>query len=125
MVGHTCHRDAAVLAVECVDLELGRLMAFVKKAKGILVVTADHGNADEMYDHNKDGSIAIDKSGKPKLKTSHTLNRVPFMIYAPGLDGIKLNPSVEKPGLGNVAATNFNLLGFKAPDDYLPSLVSF
>jgi len=125
MVGHTGHRDAAIIAVECVDLEVGRLMRFVEKAKGILVVTADHGNADEMFDHAKDGSIAYDKAGKPKLKTSHTLNPVPYIIYAPGLSGLKLNPSVPQPGLGNVAATNFNLLGFKAPDDYLPSLVSF
>src|SRR6478609_9005956 len=101
MVGHTGHRDAAVIAVECVDLEVGRLMRFVEKAKGILVVTADHGNADEMFDHNKDGSIAIDKAGKPKVKTSHTLNKVPYIIYAPGLDGLKLNPAVQKPGLGN------------------------
>ncbi|HXS15780.1 MAG TPA: 2,3-bisphosphoglycerate-independent phosphoglycerate mutase, partial [Polyangiaceae bacterium] len=125
MVGHTGHRDAAVIAVECVDLEVGRLMRFVEKAKGILVVTADHGNADEMFDHNKDGSIAIDKAGKPKVKTSHTLNKVPYIIYAPGLDGLKLNPAVQKPGLGNVAATTFNLLGFKAPDDYMPSLIGF
>jgi len=125
MVGHTGHRDAAVLAVECVDLELGRLMKFVEQAKGILVVTADHGNADEMYDHAKDGSIAYEPSGKPKLKTSHTLNQVPYIIYAPSISGLKLNSSIDKPGLGNVAATNFNLLGFKAPDDYMPSLLSF
>jgi 2,3-bisphosphoglycerate-independent phosphoglycerate mutase len=125
MVGHTGHRDAAVIAVECVDLEIGRLIAFTQKAGGILVVTADHGNADEMFDHNKDGSIAMDASGLPKLKTSHTLNKVPYYIYAPTAPGLKLNPAVEKPGLGNVAATNFNLLGFEAPADYLPSLVSF
>ncbi len=125
MVGHTGHRDAAIIAVECVDLELGRLMAYTKRAGGILVVSADHGNADEMYDHKKDGSIATDENGKPKLKTSHTLNQVPYIIYAPGLEGLKLNTSIEKPGLGNVAATNFNLLGFEAPDDYMPSLVSF
>jgi 2,3-bisphosphoglycerate-independent phosphoglycerate mutase len=125
MVGHTGHRDAAVIAVECVDLEVGRLMRFVERAKGILLVTADHGNADEMFDHNKDGSIAIDKAGKPKVKTSHTLNKVPYIIYAPGVDGIKLNPAVAHPGLGNVAATTFNLLGYKAPDDYMPSLLSF
>jgi len=126
MVGHTGHRDAAVLAVECVDLELGRLMAFTKKAGGILVVTADHGNADEMYDHKKDGSIAKDENGKFKLKTSrHTLNQVPYFIYAPAHEGLSFNSAVEKPGLGNVAATNFNLLGFEAPDDYMPSLLKF
>ncbi|HVJ22139.1 MAG TPA: 2,3-bisphosphoglycerate-independent phosphoglycerate mutase [Polyangiaceae bacterium] len=125
MVGHTGHRDATILAVEAVDLELGRLMRFIEKAKGILVVTADHGNADEMYGHKKDGSIEVDANGRPKSKTSHTLNPVPFAIYAPGLAApLKLNPAVAKPGLGNVAATTFNLLGFRAPDDYMPSLLA-
>jgi len=124
MVGHTGHRDAAILAVEAVDLALGRLMRFTEKARGILVVTADHGNADEMYEHGKDGSLAVDEAGKLKVKTSHTLNKVPFIIYAPSLmGGIALNPDVEKPGLGNYAATAFNLLGFEAPSDYLPSLI--
>lgn len=125
MVGHTGHRDAAILAVECVDLEVGRLMRFVEKAKGILMVTADHGNADEMYDHAKDGTIARDPDGKPKLKTSHTLNQVPFYVYAPSIQGLSLDPSLEKPGLGNIAATTFNLLGYRAPDDYMPSLLKF
>ncbi len=123
MVGHTGHRDATILAVEAVDLELARLMRFVERAKGILVVTADHGNADEMYGRKKDGSIELE-NGKPKPKTSHTLNAVPFAIYAPTLKGLALDPSVAKPGLGNVAATTFNLLGFQAPADYLPSLLS-
>ncbi len=125
MVGHTGHLNATVIAVECVDLELGRLMAFTKKAKGILVITADHGNADEMYDHKKDGSIAKAENGAFKLKTSHTLNQVPYMIYAPGMENLRLNPDVKTPGLGNVAATNFNLLGLQAPSDYLPSLLKF
>jgi len=123
MVGHTGVRDAAVLAVEAVDLEVGRLMKFTEKAKGILVVTADHGNADEMYEKAKDGSVSVDKSGKPKVKTSHTLNPVPLFIYAPAHTGLKLS-GAEKPGLGNIAATMFNLLGYKAPDDYMPSLIA-
>jgi 2,3-bisphosphoglycerate-independent phosphoglycerate mutase len=123
MVGHTGHRDAAILAVEAVDLELSRLMRFIEKAGGILLVTADHGNADEMFDHEKNGSIARDAQGHPKVKTSHTLNAVPFAVYAPGSTKIAFNPAVEKPGLGNVAATTFELLGFAPPDDYLPSLL--
>ena len=83
----------------------------------------DHGNADEMYDHKKDGTLATNPDGTYKLKTSHTLNQVPYIIYAPALEGLSLNTGIEKPGLGNVAATNFNLLGFEAPDDYLPSLL--
>jgi 2,3-bisphosphoglycerate-independent phosphoglycerate mutase len=84
MVGHTGVRDAAILAVESVDLELGRLIRFTEQAGGILIVTADHGNADEMYDRNKDGSFAKADNGKLKVKTSHTLNPVPFFVYAPG-----------------------------------------
>lgn len=125
MVGHTGFRDPAVLAVEAVDLELGRLMEFVRRAKGILMVTADHGNADEMYFHEKDGSVATNPDGSPKIKTSHTLNKVPFAVYAPSVPNLQLNPDIEKPGLGNLAATHMNLLGFEAPPDYMPSLLKF
>jgi 2,3-bisphosphoglycerate-independent phosphoglycerate mutase len=124
MVGHTGHRDAAIVAVEAVDLQLGRLMRFIEKGRGILMVTADHGNADEMFEHKQDGSIAKDAGGLPRVKTSHTLNKVPFVIYAPGVTGLSLSPLVKNPGLGNVAATTFNLLGFEAPADYLPSLLN-
>jgi len=124
MVGHTGVRDAAILAVEAVDLEVGRLMKFIQKANGILIVTADHGNADEMYEKAKDGSVALDQKGQPKVKTSHTLNPVPFYVYAPAQPGLRL-ATVDKPGLGNIAATTFNLLGYKAPSDYLPSLLTF
>jgi len=123
MVGHTGVRDAAVLAVEAVDLELGRLIRFTEQAKGILIVTADHGNADEMYDRGKDGSFLTDATGKLRVKTSHTLNPVPFFVYAPGYPELKANPDVKTPGLGNVAATNFELLGLKTPGDYMPSIV--
>lgn len=125
MVGHTGVRDAAILAVEAVDLELRRLIQFTERAKGVLIVTADHGNADEMFDHNKDGSIATDSRGRPKPKTSHTLNQVPLFIYAPGQKGIHLDESVKNPGLGNIAATMMNLLGYQAPADFMPSLVRF
>jgi 2,3-bisphosphoglycerate-independent phosphoglycerate mutase len=54
------------------------------------------------------------------------LNKVPFIIYAPGLGGaLKFNSKLEKPGLGNYAATAFNLLGYEAPSDHLPSLLEF
>jgi 2,3-bisphosphoglycerate-independent phosphoglycerate mutase len=124
MVGHTGHRDAAILAVEAVDLELGRLMRFIAKSKGVLIVTADHGNADEMYSHTKKGDIERDENGKAKPKTSHTLNAVPFAIYAPDHPGLAIDHAIENPGLGNVAATTFNLLGFEAPSEYMPSLLS-
>jgi bisphosphoglycerate-independent phosphoglycerate mutase (AlkP superfamily) len=51
---------------------------------GILVLTADHGNADEMYERNKKGEVAMDKrTGQPKPKTSHSLNPVPCFIWDP------------------------------------------
>ena len=84
MVGHTGDRDAAVIAVEAVDLQLGRLLPVIAKLGGALIVTADHGNCDEMFERGRDGAIALDEAGHPKPKTSHTLNRVPFYVYAPG-----------------------------------------
>jgi len=129
MVGHTGHRDASIMAVECIDLHLARLVAEVERSGGILVVTADHGNADEMYQHDDAGQVVRDrKSGVPVPKTSHTLNPVPFMIWDPrrreGEYGI--DPEVApSAGLANVTATVLALLGFERPDDEEPSLLRF
>jgi 2,3-bisphosphoglycerate-independent phosphoglycerate mutase len=123
MVGHTGYRDSAVQAVEAVDLQVGRLMRWIKAANGALLVTADHGNADEMYEHDKKGNIAKDENGKLKVKTSHTLNPVPLYFYAPSLQDVGIDGAVAKPGLGNVAATTLNLLGFEAPEMFLPSVL--
>jgi 2,3-bisphosphoglycerate-independent phosphoglycerate mutase len=125
MVGHTGHRDAAVIAVEAVDLQLGRLMRAVAKLDGALIVTADHGNADEMFELDpRSGEIARDAQGRPRAKTSHTLNPVPFHVYAPGAPQLRLDPHVKRPGLANLAATVLQLLGLRAPADYGPSLLA-
>ena len=79
------------------------------------VVTADHGNADEMFNL---------KDGKRVVKTAHTLNPVPFMIYDPTYAGeYALRKDLEKAGLSNIAATIFHLLGWEPPEDYDPSLI--
>jgi len=127
MVGHTGVRDAAILAVEAVDLCLGRLLAVVAAMDGVALVTADHGNADEMYMRDKKtGGFQTDEVGRPKAKTSHTLNPVPFALFDPrgefGLVDVATLPDV--PGLANVAATVLGLLGFDAPDGYRPSLLA-
>jgi 2,3-bisphosphoglycerate-independent phosphoglycerate mutase len=122
MVGHTGFRDAAVQAVEAVDLSIGRLLPVIQKLQGALIVTADHGNADEMFEVDKHGSIKHDKQGKPLVKTSHTLNQVPMLLYAPGHE-FEIDPNVEQPGLSNVAATVFSLLGYRAPEGFTPSLL--
>ena len=114
MVGHTGIVPSIRIAVEAVDLALRRLRPAVEAAKGVLVVTADHGNADCMF---------TEKKGKREPMVAHTLNPVPFIIKDfSGANRISLNP-VETPGLSNVAATLVNLLGFEKPEDYDPSLI--
>jgi 2,3-bisphosphoglycerate-independent phosphoglycerate mutase len=150
MVGHTGVHHAAVIAVETVDLCLGRIRRAVREARGALIVTADHGNADEMYEWDaKRNDFQRDASGRPKPKTAHTLNPVVFLIEdhaggdvpAPsppspvpfGVAGGRpwtlrgpdweLDPSVSRPGLANVANTCLSLLGFEPLALYEPPLV--
>jgi 2,3-bisphosphoglycerate-independent phosphoglycerate mutase len=123
MVGHTGHRDASIIAVEAVDLQLGRLMRTTARLGGALIVTADHGNCDEMFEHDKRGEVELDAEGKPKTKTSHSLNRVPFYVYAP-TEKLRLDPAVAQPGLANLAATILQLMGYAAPEDYWPSVLA-
>ncbi len=128
MVGHTGDRDATIVAVETVDLALGRLAAAVAQLGGILVVTADHGNADEMYQRDKKGAVERDRrTGAPVAKTSHTLNPVPFMIMDPARgDRYTIDPArAEGAGLASVTATCLELLGLQAPSDLAPSLLRF
>jgi 2,3-bisphosphoglycerate-independent phosphoglycerate mutase len=124
MVGHTGKLDATVLAVETVDLCLGRILPVIAKLKGALIVTADHGNADEMLELNpKTQRPALDAEGRPRPKTSHTLNAVPFYVYAPSLPELRIDSRVTQPRLANVAATVLQLMGFRAPADYEQGLL--
>jgi len=116
MVGHTAVPEAIITAVETVDSCVQRLLDVVKELDGIAIVTADHGNSDEMF---------TIKDGKKIPKTAHTLNPVPFVIVDPDYKGEYRMAKLENPGLSNVAATILNLLGFKAPSDYDPSLIEF
>jgi 2,3-bisphosphoglycerate-independent phosphoglycerate mutase len=124
MVGHTGNLEAAVIAAETVDLCLKRLLHAVRERSGIALITADHGNLDEMFETDKKGNFKIDpKTGIPESKTAHTLNPVPFIIYDPGYNKEYELAEPENPGLGNVAATVLALLGFEAPEGYLPPLI--
>ena len=119
MVGHTGRLEPAILAVQTVDVCLARILPVVEALKGAIIVTADHGNADEMFEVDaKTKKPALDKSGKTRSKTSHTLNPVPFYVHAPSLPDLRIDPSVAKPRLSNVAATVLQLLGYRAPDEY-------
>jgi 2,3-bisphosphoglycerate-independent phosphoglycerate mutase len=115
MVGHTGVMDATIIAVETVDRCVGELLDVVKELEGIAVVTADHGNADEMF--------TTDKAGVKMIKTAHTLNPVPFAIYDPAYKGEYEMAYIQKKGLSNVASTLLNLLGYEKVEDYDPSLI--
>jgi len=114
MVGHTGIVPAIRIAVEAVDLGLRRLLPAIKAARGILVVTADHGNADCMF---------TEKKGRREPMVAHTLNPVPFVVKDfSGANDWSLS-GVPNPALSNVAATLLALLGFEKPAEYDPSLV--
>ena len=120
MVGHTGNFEAVVTAMQGLDLQLARLLPVIAKANGVVMITADHGNADEMYEVDKKGKVKVGKA-----KTSHTLNPVPFILVAPEGVAVKFKESfVKAPGLSNIAATTLNLLGFEAPTDYDESLLA-
>jgi 2,3-bisphosphoglycerate-independent phosphoglycerate mutase len=123
MVGHTGNLAAVEISVETVDLCLGRLIPAIEKANGILIVTADHGNADEMYELDKHGNVKVDSNGKPKLKTSHSLNRVPCYIYDPCNHSKARLAERQGLGISSLAATIIRLLGFEPPANYDPSIV--
>ena len=112
MVGHTGNYLATIIGVETVDLQLKRIMDAVEKVDGILVVTADHGNADEMFEKSKDPNAA------PKPKTAHTLNPVPFFII-----GKEVAYKEGHFGLANIASTLAELLDVEKDPSWLESLV--
>jgi 2,3-bisphosphoglycerate-independent phosphoglycerate mutase len=126
MVGHTGILEAAIIAAETVDLCIGRLLQAIDNTGAIAIITADHGNLDEMFEKDaKTGAIKIDKkTGKPQPKTSHTLNPVPFIIYDSQYNGEYTLTTHKEQGLANVAATICTLLGFHPPEEYSPSLVT-
>ena len=124
MVGHTGVFEAVVCSMEGMDLQIGRIRDAVEKAGGVMVITADHGNADDMYEHGKDGSVKKYEDGEPKAKTSHSLNPVPCIIYDPGYKGEYSQKLEEGLGISSIAATCMTLLGYVPPADYDKSVVT-
>jgi len=124
MVGHTGSLPAAIRAMEVVDECVGRLVDEVRRSGATMVVTADHGNLDMMWEvDGKTGEVKRDAAGEPVLKTSHTLSPVPWCLVGAEAERFQANTAVREPGLGNIAATLLLLLGFQPPPDYLPPLV--
>ncbi len=124
MVGHTGSLRAATMAVEAVDLALARFLPVLDAMGGVALITADHGNADEMYDvDKKTGLPKTNKDGSIKAKTSHTLNPVPCILYD-NVTGGRLSLKAGNWGLSNLAATTANLLGFEKHDAWDDSMLA-
>ena len=101
MVGHTGNVDAAVRAMEVLDAQLARLVPAVLKLDGTILITADHGNAEQMWDNKNNGPW-----------TAHTTNPVNLIV-------VSNNPpaNVRDGGLADIAPTMLKILGIKQPDD--------
>ncbi len=126
MVGHTGIYDAVLVAMGSLDICIARVMEAVQKNGGILLISADHGNADDMYEHDeKTGRIKLDKAGQAQRKTAHSLNPVPCIIYDPESKGEYDNALNEGLGISALAATCIELLGYQAPGDYDKSVLKF
>ncbi|KAJ4850477.1 2,3-bisphosphoglycerate-independent phosphoglycerate mutase [Turnera subulata] len=124
MVGHTGDVKATVVACKAADDAVKMIIDAIEQVGGIYVVTADHGNAEDMAKRDKSGKPAVDKNGNVQILTSHTLQPVPIAIGGPGLaPGVRFRSDVPDGGLANVAATVINLHGFEAPSDYEPTLI--
>jgi 2,3-bisphosphoglycerate-independent phosphoglycerate mutase len=126
MVGHTGVYQAVVAGVEGMDLQLGRLRTAIEKAGGIMILTADHGNSDDMYEHDKKSGAVLRKvDGSPRAKTSHSLNPVPCVIFDPESKGEYDAKLCEGLGISSLAATCIELLGYQSPSDYDKSVLRF
>jgi len=123
MVGHTGSLPAAVKAVGAVDSAVGKLIEAADRLGGTVIITADHGNCEQMtaVDEKTDRPV-MGAGGQYKPQTSHTLNPVPFIIHGPDTGRYEL-AGIPAPGLGNIASTILLLLGYEKPDGYLESII--
>ena len=111
MVGHTGVMSAVITAMECVDASVGRIIEAADRLGYLVLVTADHGNADQMTETKK---------GKTSVRTAHSLNPVPFIVYDPDETHVLKE---GKFGLANVAPTVATLLGLEKPACWEESMV--
>ncbi|GMQ99767.1 MAG: 2,3-bisphosphoglycerate-independent phosphoglycerate mutase [Zetaproteobacteria bacterium] len=121
MVGHCGRIEPAIAAVEVVDTAIGRIVAALEACGGSALITADHGNAEEMLVHTSHGDEPC---------TRHSINPVPCILFDPRYDGSYhlRQPQQEEdigmtPGLSHLAATLFMMLGMDSPEDMNPPLI--
>lgn len=114
MVGHFAELEPGIVAMEAIDLQLARLAEQVDRLGGMMIITADHGNIEEL----------VDRDGIPK--TSHTTNPVPCIFYDNTANRRRYHAAkLEEPGLANLASTIALLLGLKDyPAIWEPPLIT-
>jgi 2,3-bisphosphoglycerate-independent phosphoglycerate mutase len=122
MVGHCGEMESAIAAVEAVDAAVGQIVKALEEAGGCALITADHGNAEEMTVATGDGGL--------EPSTKHSINPVPCILFDPAYDGsYRLRQAVDTddvqttPGLSHLAATLFEVMGEAVPEDINPSLI--
>ncbi len=126
MVGHTGIYEAVLCAMSALDLSLARIKKAVEKAGGVMIVSADHGNSDDMFARDKKtGEVKYKANGKPQAKTSHSLNPVPCIVYDPEYNGEYSKELRNGLGISSLAATCIEFLGYEPPEDYDPSVVDW
>jgi len=113
MVGHIGEMESTITAIEAIDIQLSRIAKKVDELGGMMLITADHGNAEELLDEN----------GEPK--TAHSTNLVPCIFYDNTENAKKYDLNrIKDAGLSNIAPTIANLLGFTdLPDSWRDSLI--
>ena len=100
MVGHTGNLEAAIKAIETIDECVARVVSAIEEKNGIIIMTADHGNAEQMIDY---------KTGEPH--TAHTTNVVPLVLI--GVEGVQL----KSGKLADLAPTMLDLMELPKPDE--------
>ena len=101
MVGHTGNTDAVVKALEAIDECVQKVVDAVNEVNGTLLITADHGNCEQMIDY---------KTGEPQ--TAHTTNPVPLAIV-----GLPSNKKIKEGRLADLAPTMLDIMGLEKPDE--------
>ena len=125
MVGHTADLGATERAIVAIDKALGRVAKATRDAVGCLVITADHGNAEDMAERDENGDPILRPDGSVAMKTSHSLNPVEFLLVDYAKRTIQFRDDLPRAGLANVASSLIELLGYLAPSEYEPSLLSW
>lgn len=124
MVGHTADVPATRAALEAIDAAIGRIAKATDGARGCLVITADHGNAEDMAERDGDGLPLVGSDGRVRIKTAHSINPVILLVHDYAGRSLTLRDDLPNAGLANVAATLVELLGFVPPTEFEPSLLA-